>query len=704
MTTSAPSGIDDQQMLAEEVYQLMVTQGAMFATGAPIRQTLTNLADYLAGKYKRDAATMAAAIDAAISGDDRFTREPLADGQIQIVTARKGTYIPVDNRDTHTFKHRLHEPENPLPIDDISVVVSTSRPAITTVEPVFISDYWQIQAGMVTSGAAESMEPVADIADEPVESDVAEVEIAAEPVVAEPAAEAPVVAEPAAEAPVVVEPAAEEPVVAEPAAEEPVVAEPAAEAPVVAEPAAEAPVVAEPAAEEPVVAEPAAEAPVVVTPVTPTKPRSVNTIVSISDTTSIDLSQPVDSILAEHGAVLAGILGESLEADPLKRVVSFGDSYYPEAGLISLGKNDLRRIRDYIIERGEPLLDTEIIADLYYHNPRQSDYEGFRFALNYRLHREKDFEFVGVVGANLWSCKGLPAIGTKRVKAAEMGQLTSYLVEGLDDSLNDQPIETIQAEGSVTRLLTFFEWEYGILPIDAALAALLPTPMLADQRSTVLHFESPQHYTSTLVEVRYATGNRGGWVQGLEEFFREHLVPGAMMTISRTNDNSIFEITYEEAGEISERVLTLDEKKNRFSFANLTFFCAVDDDQVLSQNQYGRLKNLKSLPMGERRKAEYILEYTSEVLGEAIGTRSEPQYRVNFDQLYVAYNVLRPGSRPLLQALLDGNELFEFEDDAHLIYTPPPRNVDTDEEEEDEEDEGMQLTRRRLPRYEDDDE
>ena len=36
-----------------------------------------------------------------------------------------------------------------------------------------------------------------------------------------------------------------------------------------------------------------------------------------------------------------------------------------------------------------------------------------------------------VDGARLWSTKGLPAIGTKRVKASEMGQLVSRAREGI---------------------------------------------------------------------------------------------------------------------------------------------------------------------------------------------------------------------------------------------------------------------------------
>jgi hypothetical protein len=437
-------------------------------------------------------------------------------------------------------------------------------------------------------------------------------------------------------------------------------------------------------------------------------PADRNTQIALPEGLTIDLRQPAADLLAAHGAALEKILADRLEQETLRRIVSFGRSLYPEASVVNLGKNDLRKIREYILERNEPLPDIEIIGDLYYHNPRQADYEGFRFSLNYRLHREKDFEFVGVEGARLWSTKGLPVIGTKRVKAAEMGQITSYLAEGFDNSLEQQSADSIKQSGSSTRLLTFFEWEYGVLPFDASIAALIPTPMLPDQRSAVLRFESPQHYTSYLVEARYPTGNRGGWLQGLEEFFHEHLVPGALITITRGGEPNVFSISYEEAPEASDRLLTLDEKKNKLAFANRTFYCAVDEDQLPNQARFGKLKNLKSLPMGERRKSEMVLEHVFEVMGDQVGTRSEPSYTLGLSELLLAYNVLRPGSRSLLESLLTNGEHFSADASkaGQYVYTPAPRDGGAEEAAEaDEDDESLQPTRRRFGgRYADDDE
>ncbi|WP_298821309.1 hypothetical protein [Chloroflexus sp.] len=643
--------------LADEVWRLMTAQGILFAVDAPIRQTLSNLVEFFAAQLQRDPDSIRAELEAALAADERFTREEV-NGQVVFVTSRQGRYVPRDTTDIHTFKQRLYEPDKPLPIDDLSVVVSTSRPAITTVEPVYISDYWIEQARLVAAAKAVEAAP----AEEPA------VSVEGEPVVASVTTE-----EPATE---MLSTSAVEPV-------ETVVTESVAGK-----------------EEQPVVSEPVES--VEVTPVA----SGERSTVLVVDGIEIDLHRSPAEIVAEYGPTLERILAEQLERDPLRRIVSFGRLHYPEASLVSFGKNDLRKIRDYILERNEPLLDTEIIADLYYHNPRQSDYEGFRFSLNYRLSREKDFEYVGVEGANIWSTKGLPAIGSKRVKAAEMGQLTAYLLEGFDDSLADQSAESIVNSGSVTRLLTFFEWEYGVLPLDAALSALLPAPLFPDQRSAVLRFESPQHFSTYLVEVRYPTGNRGGWLQGLEDFFHEHLVPGALITISRSEAVHVFTISYEEASETTERLLTFDEKKNKFAFANLTFYCAVDADLLPDQNRYGKLRNLKAFSMNERRKAEMILEHVCETMGERSGSRDQPTYRVSFDDIFVAYNVLRPASRTFLQSLIESNPSITADPaaDGFYLFTPPPMEAAADESGEDEELPIQPTLRRRSGRYIDEDE
>jgi hypothetical protein len=606
------TGNAEQKALAAQIFQLMSTQGTFFAADSPIKQTLANLADFIAVQSKADRAKVVQEIDAALKKNNAvFAREEREDDVIYVIS-RLGVYRPRSDENTHMFKHRLYEPENPLPVDDISVVVTTTRPALTTVEPVFISDYWQQQAGLtpVASGDGEQ------------EAAVELLEV----VEAAPVVEVPI----KAEAEEIVEAAA-------------------------------------PAVEKPV----------------PASTGIQNTLITLSNGVQIDLRRPVADLIGQYGPTLLAQFRAALDNDPLRRIVTFGTDAFPEAAVESFGKNDLRRIRDYLLETGEPMLDSQIIADIFYHNPRQNDYETFRFALDYRLSREKDFEFVGVDGARLWSTKGMPAIGTKRVKASEMGQLTGYLEEGFDDSTAEQSAESIRSTGTLSHVLTFFEWEYGVLPYTKALAALLPAPLLPDQRTAVLRFESPQHYSSTLAELRFPTGNRGGWLQGLEEFFHEHLVPGALITLSRTAEPHIFTLTYEEQAETTDRLLILDEKKNKLAFANVSYYSAVDEDMLINQQQYGRLRNLKSLPMSDRRKADLTLEHVFETVGEPVGTRSEPRYEATPGQLYVGLNVLRPVSREYLAHLLGENDEFE-QDGNRWSYTPPPVEINEDEEQDED--------------------
>jgi hypothetical protein len=606
------TGNAEQKALADQIFQLMSAQGAFFASDSPIKQTLANLADFIAVQRKADRAAVVQEIDAALTKNNAvFAREEHEDDVIYVIS-RLGVYRPRSDENTHMFKQRLYEPENPLPVDDISVVVTTTRPALTTVEPVFISDYWQQQAGLTPVSAGDGeQEEVVELLD---------------------AAEA---------APVIEEPVAVE------------------------------------ETEEIVEAAPTAEKPV------PASTGMQNTLITLPNGVQIDLRRPVADLIGQYGPTLLAQFRAALDNDPLRRIVTFGTDAFPEAAVESFGKNDLRRIRDYLLETGEPMLDSQIIADIFYHNPRQNDYETFRFALDYRLSREKDFEFVGVDGARLWSTKGMPAIGTKRVKASEMGQLTGYLEEGFDDSTAEQSVESIRSTGTLSHVLTFFEWEYGVLPYTKALAALLPGPLLSDQRTAVLRFESPQHYSSSLAELRFPTGNRGGWLQGLEDFFHEHLVPGALITLSRTAEPHIFTLTYEEQAETTDRLLVLDEKKNKLAFANISYYSAVDEDMLVNQQQYGRLRNLKSLPMSDRRKADVTLEHVFETVGEPVGTRSEPRYEATPGQLFVAMNVLRPASREYLAHLLGENEEFE-QDGGRWSYTPPPVEIDEDEDQDED--------------------
>ncbi len=776
MSTLVFNGSDEQQQLADEIFQIMRYQGTFCSPGAPIRQALRNLAQFLSEKYTSDPATMEMQIDAALRKNEQvFTREEV-DDEVFYVTSRLGRYAPNQEDVSHSFKNRLYEPENPLPVDDISVVVSTSRPALTSVEPVFISDYWQEQAEFATfpmeddeddlgyergddgkdeavGGVGVDRRTISPYADDSVlkpesethymqqseselgdeqqgagtedrmatlahqQSSVAEELLAAietslwQGSVGEPTQSTEMDAaqtggtEPTDATdtgqdgePVETQEGSADSAIGVAATDEGLGVSTEPTAAIMTEAEQESATLEEGTpttahaedaihvqAEEELAPEEEEDV------VEPEPPFQEHTTFFLPDGTPIDLSGPTENVLKLHKDTLENMLLDRLEEDPLRRIVRFGRSLYSESGVVNLGKNDLRRIRDYINEVGEPLSDTAVIADLYYHNPRNADYEGFRFSLNYRLSREKDFEFVGVEGSYLWSTKNLSVVGARRIKISEMGQLTTYLTEQYDDSLELQSAQSIRETKTVNRLLTFFEWEYGILPLDRSLALLLPDAVLAEQRAAILRIESPQHYTHFLVEMRFPTGNRGGWIQGLYDFFHEHLVAGALITLSATEEPNVFTITYDEAPAVSGRLLTLDEKKNKFAFADIQYDCVVDDDQVLMQQRFGKAKNLKSLPMSERRKGEVMLEHVFKVMGERIGSREEPVYGMELDDLYVAYNILRPASRSYLRKLLEDHEHCSVDDSSPntYYYSPEPEPVVVDVDTEDDDDDPM---------------
>src|SRR5688500_14755408 len=108
----------------------MTMQAALFAADAPIRQSLANLATYFAGQQGRDAEAVARDIESALEANTALFAREERDGEVLYVTSRNGAYKQRVEDTRHMFRQRLYEPDEPLPIDDISVVVSTTRPAL----------------------------------------------------------------------------------------------------------------------------------------------------------------------------------------------------------------------------------------------------------------------------------------------------------------------------------------------------------------------------------------------------------------------------------------------------------------------------------------------------------------------------------------------------------------------------------------------
>ncbi len=367
---------------------------------------------------------------------------------------------------------------------------------------------------------------------------------------------------------------------------------------------------------------------------------------------------------AADASTPAGALEAALAGDP--RFVSFGPEYFLRDMLESYGRNDTRRISDYIKERSEPLSDVDVLLDVYGKRRTDTDFQAACFSLNAHLATEKDFEFVGTTERRLWSVEGLPTIGSEKRKATDLGQDYRVL---LDYPTPTDP-ESSEAEEYVEHILTYYEYEYGVLPLDGDLARFFPQPYLRGQRSAVVTFEAPQHYLTFNVEIRFPTGSRGGFLSGFSTFFHENLVPGALFTIERGDTAGTYRIQYLQVSAQERKLLQVDEKRGRFTFKPVTFYCATRDQMLLSEHRLPRLAQMKPLDARDRRVLAKVVAAAFERGGENVGEADAPRYLAEFDDLTALANIERPTPPEALRAILTAGTNGFAEEDGLYYYSP----------------------------------
>ena len=362
---------------------------------------------------------------------------------------------------------------------------------------------------------------------------------------------------------------------------------------------------------------------------------------------------------------LATAIGDRLRQDP--RVANFGDDWMLEERVPRLGRNDLRRLREYLVEQEQPLTDEVLAQDVLGGRPGSPDFDQLRFAVNFRLSREhREFDFVGTVNQRFWSTSSLPQIGTTRKKPTEIA--TDYRVLAEDPSEQASP----RSIASVDHVLTFYEYTLGLLPYDREMQGLLPAPLMPNQRSSVLTFECPQSYTTYLVELRYPTPNRGGFILGLDDFYNENLVPGALLSIERTDNDGHYLVRYIQEKPTSARMLELEDRRQRYVFRPTTYACGVVDDYLLTEDRYGNLAQEKPLDEKTRRRPESVVSVSFERIGRKLETGTG--YAATFNELFAVTNIERPFAEGYLRNILDSDEsgAFAKDPDADDGYTYVP--------------------------------
>jgi len=350
----------------------------------------------------------------------------------------------------------------------------------------------------------------------------------------------------------------------------------------------------------------------------------------------IDMSQHPIQILEIHRDFFANALRERLSADP--RIASFGDEWFLEERLTLFTKGELRRIREFIESVGGPEDDASIISELFGKSPSDADYLAFRFSLNYQLSKEKkDFEFVGTARHRLWWLAGTPSPRISRgpLKPGEIGQDLKYL--------EDEPALPSAHTDRWEHVLTYYEIENGILPYEPAAKGLLPAPFLKDQRIVQLQFRVPQVGAMVYAELHYPTGNRGGWIDGLGDLLAA-FVPGARLTITRTDDDTIFNISYTPTEPRQINTLAYDTKRQRFIFEPVEINYAVDENSLLEKERFKGLNNARRLDENSRRKGDPVIMYAFEKVGTKTTEGAKTIYRASIADLLPIINIEKPFS------------------------------------------------------------
>ncbi|HST04577.1 MAG TPA: hypothetical protein VLQ48_07565 [Chloroflexia bacterium] len=727
-TQTAFSGTKEEQELAARAFDVIRRKYPLYAVNAPMKMGLAAIVEALVKPGGPMAGSKAADLTPKVEAALRANSDVFAEGESSEFITTKAGHSPHKGgaRNTHTFKQRMNaeatvlDPEKAeeyrsqllsqsstfteksAQVEDEEEEAPQVRSLIGPAYPPLPTTPYSRSAEKPTlipqsQIFREAPEPV-EVEPEPAAPSTTPSRTAGEPTpamaqTATAAQAAPATPEPTVTAPATPPPSArttpkasEEvapstaPVKAAPVAPKPAVEKPqpepvtaASTAPTPVTPAAQTPTTVQPT--QPATPAPTKAAPPAA-PVTPARPVAppapvvtgpVEVSIPFEDgTVTLDLNQPIDTLMTNQGAVtaLSAMIKSAVDNDT--RLITFGADIFPEEATERFSKGDYRRIKEYLEEpeTGGVASDRDIIADVLGRRVDDPSYERLRFSLDYRLLKEKkDFEFVGIDSERLWvNANTTPVLPPTNRKPAEIGQDYRYLedptiIEAEQEDLKAHPYNG----GPLEYSLSYYEYEYGVLPYDLRFKQIFPGAVFEDQRASLLRFEVPQLYGSLLAELRYPTGNRGGFIMGLSELFTDHMIAGAKFMITPTDRGAnVFEVHFTHAEEVEANLLQLDERKGRWVFRPVQYAVGTDPNMLLTQEKFGKLHNQKKLEDSERRKPDLVISNAF----EAIGEENDGKLWAILDDLYPVVNIERPISRAWLRTLLSSTYPFFYPDET----------------------------------------
>jgi hypothetical protein len=400
------------------------------------------------------------------------------------------------------------------------------------------------------------------------------------------------------------------------------------------------------------------EAPVLSAETVPTPVKTAPAVkrpqMTTSEGTVIFMDAAPEVILDAQGPYLQSLLSDALGADG--RFVSFGQEWLLSEMLTSYSKAELRRAHDAIEEAADILLDTTLLTDVYGKNPDDDDFERSRLSLNYALTREKRvFEFRGTNQERHWGLVGMasPRPSRTALRSSEIGQDFKFL--------EDETPRPDEGAGRWIHVLTYYEIENGLLPYSATAKIIFPKPVLRDQRVAQLEFHAPQSNLTVTAELHYPTGNRGGWVEGLEEIL-DKFVPGARIVVEGTDRDNLFLLTYRKSEPLELETIRYDDKKRRFGFASVAVEYQVEEPMLVTRNRFKNLANALRLEENARRKGDQVIAFAFIKAGAKVASEEKPVYRANVSELLPLVNLEKPFSRSSLVRFMTTHPHYQKDD------------------------------------------